>query len=311
MPEIPSEFNSVIRLREFIRRAVGDTEAARVKDYKTEAVELREQLVELVQGFNLPFFVTLLEIEGGVFPLVISEFSITGSDRETLRKKIVEFRDHRWKQRTFMPYFAKETSNATWGVFTHLADYYYYIGVPEDYENLEIARYKKKVAPIFWLSASDGQCEAQENNILHALYRDTPDAEHVYQANKIYDADLASQLIHKNTLLTREIIEKEKEIENMENQADWIAKEKTFRLANMLLQVGKLQNQSLKDKVVYLFTKTSMKYLFWVIIAILCYMGFAMIMNAWFNVGLPLPIPSGGETGGGGGGGGTPTPYQP
>ena len=295
--------SSIQKLQQDIDNFLTDRATPILRDDANELSALQKELKELTEGLNLNFYITLLDIEKDLFALVISEYSIVGADRdrvkddvreileeETRKKNIVEFKEHFWKQRTYMYWSARRTHKATWGVFTHLADYWYIMGVSQDYQISGIAKGKKKMAPILFLRCSDGQCEAQDYNIRHMSDRETPVLDDVTQVRNTYVANVAEKAMHRVEVLTQDVEQMRDNLQYIDKYSESYSKKQAEKFIREWFKIQEVQKEGIGNQIIHLLTQTSMKYIFYALLAILAYLGFALIMNVAFGVAMPLPF---------------------
>jgi hypothetical protein len=298
-PDLAERPSSIHELEALIDRALPEeTKKLTIKDYAQEAISLRREFFELAKCIDLPFYITMLECESDVFILVISEFKLDGGELE----------DHSWVQRTYA--YQAENKHASWATFTQVGEYPYIVETPTRLKYLGITREKKKIAPIVWVAASDGQCRVQEETMRLADDRNLPSYMDTMQAQLAYGVNVTARMAESHKILAQNAAEEKQSSEDIRKEEAYKGKEVAKKgLENMAL-INKAQKDSPWSSI-NIFSKASIRYLFY----ILGLFALVYIINLLLHVywGWPMVFP-GGETGIGGGqppGTGTPVTEMP
>lgn len=285
-PDLAERPSSIHELEALIDRALPeDTKKLTIKDYAQEAISLRREFFELAKCINLPFYITMLECESDVFVLVISEFKLDGGELE----------DHSWVQRTYA--YQAENKHASWATFTQVGEFPYIVETPTKLKYLGITREKKKIAPIVWVAASDGQCRVQEETMRLADDRNLPSYMDTIQAQLAYGVNVTARMAESHKILAQNAAEEKQSIEDIRKEEAYKGKEVAKKgLENMAL-IGKAQKGSAWSSI-NIFSKAAVRYVFYILgLIMLVYFVNLLLHYYW---GWPMVFP-GGETGIGGG----------
>jgi len=286
-PDLAERPSAIHELEALIDRALPeDTKKLTIKDYAQEAISLRREFFELAKCIDLPFYITLLECESDVFILVISEMKLDGGELE----------DHSWVQRTYA--YQAENKHASWATFTQVGEFPYIVETPTRLKYLGITREKKKIAPIVWVSASDGQCRIQEETMRLADDRNLPSYMDTIQAQLAYGVNVTARMAESHKILAQNAAEEKQSIEDIRKEESYKGKEVAKKgLENMAL-IGKSQKDSAWSNI-NIFSKAAVRYVFYILGLIMLVYFVNLILNYYW--GWPMMFP-GGEMGT------TPTP---
>ena len=252
-PDLAERPSSIHELEALIDRALPeDTKKLTIKDYAQEAISLRREFFDLVKCIDLPFYITLLECESEVFVLVISEMKLDGGELE----------DHSWVQRTYA--YQAENKHASWATFTQVGEFPYIVETPTRLKYLGITREKKKIAPIVWVSASDGQCRIQEETMRLADDRNLPSYMDTIQAQLAYGVNVTARMAESHKILAQHAAEEKQSIEDIRKEEAYKGKEVAKKgLENMAL-IGKSQKDSAWSNI-NIFSKAAVRYVFYIL----------------------------------------------
>jgi len=249
------KLSSTYKLDRMIRHIRGITEPPEMRDPVREAISLKMEFVRIVRSLDSNFVYSIMECESNLYILVISRFSLTGGDDEENATGFVEFKDHSMTQRTFVWQGVNE--RATWGVFTHLADYKY-LEIPSDKMMLLGKEERIKYAPICFLNYCDGQAEMDDEQIRKE--RRTPTGADILQAELIYGASVAEKGLEQIKLLTATVSRLKETISEIWREAmDWAKSVIAKAVEKILLEEKLRQGPGLKTWLVNLFSTRAVR----------------------------------------------------
>ena len=284
-PDLEERPSSIHELEALIERALaGRAKQLTIKNYAQEAIMLRREFFELFKGINMPFYVTMLECESDVYVLVLSEFELDGGELE----------DHSWVQRTYA--YQAENKHASWATFTQVSEFPYVVETPTKLKYLGITRERKKIAPMVWVSGSDGQCRIQEETMRLADDRNLPSYLDTIQAQLVYGVNVTARMAESHKILAQNAAEQKQSREDIRKEESYKAKETVKQGLEKAALTGKAQRgDGAWGGIVNIVPKTALKYLFYIIGVI----GLVYIANLILHIyaGWPMVFP-GGEIGG-------------
>ena len=288
-PDLEERPSAIHELEALIDRALPEeAKKLTVKDYAKEAILLRREFFDMVKGLDLPFHTSMLGCESDVYILVISEFELEGGELE----------NHSWIQRTYA--YQAENKHASWATFTQIGEFPYIVETPTRLKYLGITREKKKIAPIVWVSASDGQCRIQDETMRLADDRRLPSYLDTIQAQHAYGVNVVARMAESHKILAQNAAENKQSSEDVRKEEAYKAKETVKQGLEMAALTSKAQKgDGFWSGGVNIFSKAAVRYVFYIL-----GMLFAVyIINLLLHVyaGWPMMFP-GGELAG------TPTP---
>lgn len=298
------KLSSTHRLDRMVKKIKGVTMSPEARDAVKTAINLKFEFIRIVQGLDSQFTYSIMECEGPLYILVISRFSLTGGDDEEKRSGFVEFRDHSLTQRTYI--YQGLNERATWGVFTHLADYKY-LEIPSTDLMLAGKEERVKYAPIAFLNYSDGQAEMDDEQIRKDRW--TPKGTDVLQAELVYGASVAEKGLETIKLLTSTVSRLKATISEIWREAqDWAKGVIAKAVEKIMLEERLRREPGLKTWLVNVFSSKGMRYFMYAVGVLGIYVLAAYAIGVIFpNVQL-WPWGGGEPTGGDGT---TPDPYDP
>lgn len=284
-PDLEERPSSIHELEALIERSLPETaKQLTVKDYAKEAILLRKEFFDLAKGLNLPFYVTMLECESDVFILVISEFELEGGELE----------DHSWIQRTYA--YQAENKHASWATFTQVGEFPYIVETPTKLKYLGITREKKKIAPIVWVSASDGQCRIQDETMRLADDRRLPSYLDAIQAQLAYGVNVTARMAESHKILAQNAAEDKQSTDDQRKEFAYMSKETVKQGLEMAALTSKAQKgDGFWSGSVNIFSKDAVRWAFYILgLLMLIYFANLLLHYYW---GWPMVFP-GGELGG-------------
>ena len=283
-PDLEERPSSIHELEALIARALPEkTKQLTVKDYAQEAILLRRAFFDLVKGLDLPFHVTMLECESDVFILVVSEFELDGGEIEA----------HSWVQRTYA--YQAENKAAGWGAWTQIGEFPYIVETPTRLKYLGVTREKKKIAPIVWVSASDGQCRIQDETMRLADDRRLPSYLDTIQAQLAYGVNVTARMAESHKILAQNAAEEKQSTEDIRKEEAYKAKETVKQGLEKAALTSTAQKGDRNWGSVNIFSKAAVRYLFYILGMFMLVYIVNLVLHLY--AGWPMMFP-GGETGG-------------
>lgn len=274
------KLSSTYRLDRMISQIRGLKSTPDERDPVREAIDLKLEFIRIVRSLDSKFTYSIMECAGGLYILVISRFSLTGGDDADRQGGFVEFRDHSLIQRTYV--YQGINEHGTWGVFTHLADYKY-IEVPSTRYLLAGKEEKIKFAPICFLNYCDGQAELDDEQIRKVRW--TPDGQDILQAELVYGASVAEKCLENIKLLTATVSRLKESIKTIWRDAtDWAKGVIAKAVEKILLEEKWRKEAGLKTWLVSLLSKSSVKYLAYLMALFGLYIIFAFALHTVWNI---------------------------
>lgn len=297
-PKLGKRFSSAKELIQAAYTIADSVKEALVKDDVKEVMALRKRFMEVIKCLDLDYYVTLLECEGNIYPLVISDSQLFGGGTKS---EYGEFSIHKLSVRSWLPWAARTVRNACLGAALYLTDYKFY-KVPD--QKLAIGRKKDeevKFAPIIYITHSDGKSKAVKDQYRHGEKLETPTQNDVLQAEVIYASSVADDLFERNKLLTSHLDRRSKSDKELKREHENTSKGTVDQGIRHMRRTGRAGTGGLLSGLSGMRGFTFGKYVFYSIIVVMSFLGLIAILQMFgaLDLGWFQPPNNGTETGDG------------
>lgn len=219
MKRLGKRFTSATELITAARLTAQAVQQESTHDIVKDIMGLRRRLITIIQAIDVDYFITLLHVEGDLYPLILSEYPLFAGDTETGE---AEFVMHKLSVRSWMYWTPREVQNACIGTGLRLDDYTFKI-IPDEEEMLiDEKEAEKRWGPIIYIMGSDGQ--AKDILTMHKQIQKIPDQQDILQTELVYEASISDTLLKKMKLVTSDV--KAKDISEAEMKRKYEARSK-------------------------------------------------------------------------------------
>jgi len=274
-------FSSVKELISAARLISDAVKKEKIKDDIKEVMRIRERLMLIIEALDLGYYVTLLWLEGNIYPLVLSDLPLCGADDEGN----AEFAIHELSVRSWLEWAARTVKNACLGSILHLDDYRFHILPHRKLLFFGDKEEKIKYSPIVYVVNSEGQVNRIKREHFHSseLKEDpkpklAPSINDVIQAEMVYSSTVADDALEKLKLVTSQDNKKNKSREELRREYEAMAKNTVaegLRLSRRTNKVGAGLLGGLRISLGQL-----PKYLFYSVVVVFAVLGMIAILQS-------------------------------
>jgi hypothetical protein len=286
MKKAGKRFTSAREIIRAARVASSAVKEAEELDTVKDTMDLRKRLIEIIEAIDLDYYITLLECEGDIYPLVISDYPLFSGDIESGHS---EFSAHRKKVRSWMYWASREVNNACVGAGIRFDDYTY-LKIPDEEEMLiDKKAGEKKWGPIIYITQSDGK--VQDVLDMHKQTPHIPTQNDVLQTELVYDASMADTVLKRMKLLTSHVESKNKSEEEIKREYEAWKKKEVANALKLIRQTGTTGEEGWTDKIRHTSWGQAIRYLTILGLAALALIGAMFVMDriGWLNVDTIFP----------------------
>lgn len=262
-----------------IMSSIVTTEEVKVKDDVKEVLAILERLAQIVEAIDLPYFVTLLDVEGPVYPVIISDHSLFGGEKDVGHG---ELNTYALSVRSWTPWAAKTVRNVCLASGVVLADYKFYVIPTQKARVLRQKEERIQMSPIIYLSHSDGTVREMRDEFKHNKDR-APGQNDVLQVELVYTASVADDQTQKVKQLTSRLDSKGKSEKEIRREVEAEAKNTVARGLELNARTGRVNQQGILSGLRNTSAFKVGKYTFYIVLAILAFIG---LMAFFQQIGL-------------------------